>query len=70
MEADHGWDRWRAYDLLTHVGEVSVGHYTIGTVGAKDRQKCVRKPCPPQPPPGRPTPDPRRRPCWWTRTRT
>ena len=35
MEADHGWDRWRAYDLLTHVGRISVGYYGIGTVAAK-----------------------------------
>jgi acetamidase/formamidase len=35
MEAEHGWDRWRAYDLLTHVGRVSVGYYGIGTVAAK-----------------------------------
>lgn len=32
MEADYGWDRWRAYDLLTHVGRVSVGWYALGTV--------------------------------------
>jgi amidase len=35
MESDHGWDRWRAYDLLTHVGRISVGYYDIGTVAAK-----------------------------------
>lgn len=35
MESDHGWDRWRAYDLLTHVGRISVGYYGIGTVAAK-----------------------------------
>ena len=35
MEAEHGWDRWRAYDLLTHVGRVSIGYYGIGTVAAK-----------------------------------
>ncbi|MFO0888100.1 MAG: acetamidase/formamidase family protein [Isosphaeraceae bacterium] len=35
MEADHGWDRWRAYDILTHVGRISVGYYGIGTVAAK-----------------------------------
>ncbi len=29
------WDRWRAYDLLTHVGQISVGYYGIGTVAAK-----------------------------------
>jgi acetamidase/formamidase len=35
MEAEHGWDRWRAYDLLTHVGRISIGYYGIGTVAAK-----------------------------------
>ena len=35
MEAEYGWDRWRAYDLLTHVGQISVGYYDIGTVATK-----------------------------------
>lgn len=35
MEADHGWNRWRAYDLLTHVARLSIGYYGIGTVAAK-----------------------------------
>jgi hypothetical protein len=35
MEQEHGWNRWRAYDLLTHVGRISVGYYDIGTVAAK-----------------------------------
>jgi acetamidase/formamidase len=35
MEAEYGWDRWRAYDLLTHAGQISVGYYDIGTVAAK-----------------------------------
>ena len=35
METDYGWDRWQAYDLLTHVARVSVGYYAIGTVGVK-----------------------------------
>jgi acetamidase/formamidase len=35
MESDYRWDRWRAYDLLTHVGRISVGYYAIGTVAAK-----------------------------------
>lgn len=35
METEHGWNRWQACDLLTHVGTISVGHYTSGTVGAK-----------------------------------
>jgi hypothetical protein len=39
MEADYGWDRWRAYDLLTHVAEVSIGYYALGTVGVKVAKK-------------------------------
>lgn len=39
MERDHGWDRWRAYDLLTHVGRISVGYYAFGTVAAKIEKK-------------------------------
>jgi acetamidase/formamidase len=35
LEADYGWNRWRAYDLLTHVGQISLGYYAIGTVAAK-----------------------------------
>jgi hypothetical protein len=35
MEQDYGWDRWQAYDLLTHVGSISVGYYAFGTVAAK-----------------------------------
>lgn len=35
METDYGWNRWKAYDLLTHVGRISVGYYGIGTVATK-----------------------------------
>ena len=35
MEADYGWNRWEAYDVLTHVGRLSVGYYCSGTIGAK-----------------------------------
>jgi acetamidase/formamidase len=35
MESDYGWDRWRAYDLLTHVARMSIGYHAIGTVAAK-----------------------------------
>jgi len=35
MEDDYNWNRWKAYDLLTHVGRISVGYYGIGTVAAK-----------------------------------
>src|SRR5262249_56546158 len=27
MEAEHGWDRWRAHDRLPHVARVFVGYY-------------------------------------------
>jgi amidase len=42
MEQDHGWQRWKAYDLLTHVGRISVGYYGIGTVGAKVEKRYLR----------------------------
>jgi hypothetical protein len=35
MESDFGWNRWRAYDLLTHVAQLSIGYYGIGTVAVK-----------------------------------
>jgi amidase len=35
LEADYGWNRWQAYDLLTHVGRISLGYYAFGTVAAK-----------------------------------
>ena len=35
MEAEYDWNRWQAYDLLTHVGQISVGYYDSGAVGAK-----------------------------------
>jgi acetamidase/formamidase len=35
MESEYGWDRWKAYDILTHVGRISVGYYGIGTVATK-----------------------------------
>jgi hypothetical protein len=35
MEDDFGWDRWKAYDLLTHVGDISVGYYDGGSIAAK-----------------------------------
>lgn len=41
MEAEFGWDRWRAYDLLTHAGQISVGYYGIGTVAAKVPRRYV-----------------------------
>lgn len=44
MEHEHAWNRWRAYDLLTHVGAISVGHYTSGTIGAKIEKRYLTKP--------------------------
>jgi len=35
MEEQYGWNRWKAYDLLTHVGQISIGYYDGGAVGAK-----------------------------------
>jgi len=35
MEDEYDWDRWKAYDLLTHVGKISIGYYQSGSVGAK-----------------------------------
>lgn len=35
MESEYGWDRWKAYDLLTHAGQISVGYYNGGAVAAK-----------------------------------
>lgn len=42
MESEFGWDRWRAYDLLTHVGRISVGYYGIGTVAAKVEKRHLK----------------------------
>lgn len=39
MEADYGWDRWKAYDILTHVAKISVGFYAFGTVAVKIEKK-------------------------------
>lgn len=39
MEADYGWDRWKAYDLLTHAGQISVGYYAGGAVAAKIQKR-------------------------------
>lgn len=44
MEQQYGWDRWRAYDILTHVGEISVGYYAFGTVAAKIKKRYLNQP--------------------------
>ncbi len=45
MEHDYGWNRWRAYDLLTHVATTSMGYYGIGTIGAKVAKRYAENPC-------------------------
>lgn len=35
LEADYQIDRWRAYDLLTHTAQISIGYYALGTAAAK-----------------------------------
>ena len=44
MEQEHGWDRWKAYDLLTHAARLSIGYYGIGTVAAKIAKRHVQHP--------------------------
>jgi amidase len=41
LEAEFHWNRWDAYDLLTHVGRISIGYYGSGTVGARIDRKFV-----------------------------
>jgi amidase len=41
LEADYGWDRWKAYDLLTQVGRLSIGYYATGAVAAKVARQYV-----------------------------
>jgi len=43
MESDYGWDRWRAYDLLTHVARISIGYYPFGTVAVKIAKRYLPK---------------------------
>jgi len=43
MEAEFGWDHWKAYDILTHVGRISVGYYHIGTVAVKIARSYLQK---------------------------
>ena len=44
MEADLGWDRWRAYGILTDVARTSMGHYGLGTMAAKIEKRYLEKP--------------------------
>lgn len=41
LESSYGWNRWQAYDLLTHVAHISVGYYGIGTVAVKVAKRFV-----------------------------
>lgn len=43
MEADYGWNRWQAYDVLTHVARISIGYLTAGTVGTKIEKRYLKK---------------------------
>jgi amidase len=45
MEDEYGWNRWRAYDLLTHVAQISVGYYEGGSVAAKISKHYLNQPC-------------------------
>ncbi len=42
MEADYGWNRWKSYDLLTHVARISVGFYQHGTVAVKVEKRYLK----------------------------
>jgi len=44
MEAEYSWNRWRAYDLLTHVAEISMGYYEGGGLAVKIAKKYVNHP--------------------------
>lgn len=44
METEYGWNRWRAYDLLTHVAEISMGYYEGGGLAVKIAKKYVNHP--------------------------
>lgn len=42
MESDYGWDRWKAYDLLTHAGRISIGYYASAALATKVSKKHLR----------------------------
>jgi len=44
MEEEYGWNRWRAYDLLTHAASMSIGYYDIGTVAVKIAKEYLQQP--------------------------
>ena len=39
LEAEYGWARWDAYDLLTHTARISIGYYGSGTVGVRLKRR-------------------------------
>lgn len=39
-------DRWKSYDLLTHVVRISVGYYAFGTVAVKIEKRYLSPPAP------------------------
>jgi acetamidase/formamidase len=41
LEAEYGWNRWDAYDLLTHTARVSIGYFQFGTVGVRVDRRFV-----------------------------
>lgn len=43
LESDYGWNRWQSYDLLTQVGQISIGYYTTGAVAAKVARQYIIK---------------------------
>ena len=44
LENDYGWNRWRAYDILTHVAKISIGYYGLGTVAVKIAKEYAQRP--------------------------
>jgi amidase len=43
MESDYGWNRWQSYDLLTQVGQISIGYYCSGAVAVKVAKRYLVK---------------------------
>ncbi|MFN8709944.1 MAG: acetamidase/formamidase family protein [Planctomyces sp.] len=43
MEHSWGWNRWKAYDILTHVGQISIGYYGSGTVGTRISKRYLKQ---------------------------
>lgn len=45
LEEEYGWNRWRAYDLLTHTMRISIGYFGSGTVGVKIAREYASAAC-------------------------